>query len=129
MDRPRGLTAVNVTDSSALLLWQPAVATVDGYLITYSADTGVFPFLTCPGPSSEIGSTGGVRFIDASHLAASSMVEHVSGNTVEFEMGSLSPGTHYTVGVQAIKEAQKSDAAVTEFTTGGSRGVLMRQLV
>lgn len=57
------------------------------------------------------------------------MVEHVSGNTVEFEMGSLSPGTHYTVGVQAVKEAQKSDAAVTEFTTGRSRGVLRRKLV
>lgn len=48
------------------------------------------------------------------------MVEHVSGNTVEFEMGSLVPGTHYTVGVHAMKEAQRSDSAVTEFTTGRS---------
>uniref|UniRef100_A0A671WHL6 Tenascin Ca n=1 Tax=Sparus aurata TaxID=8175 RepID=A0A671WHL6_SPAAU len=83
LDRPQGLTAVNVTDSSALLLWQPSVATVDGYVITYM----------------------------------SPMVEHVSGNVVEFEMGSLVPGTHYTVGVHAMKEAQKSDSAVTEFTT------------
>ncbi|XP_076614634.1 tenascin-like [Chaetodon auriga] len=87
LDRPQGLTAVNVTDVSALLLWQPSVATVDGYVITYSTDS------------------------------ASSTVEHVSGNTVEFEMGSLVPGTHYTVGVHAMKEAQRSDAAVTEFTT------------
>ncbi|XP_044189675.1 tenascin isoform X2 [Thunnus albacares] len=87
LDRPQGLTAVNVTDISALLLWQPSVATVDGYVITYSADT------------------------------VSSVVEHVSGNTVEFEMGSLVPGTHYTVGVHAMKEAQKSASAVTEFTT------------
>ncbi|XP_070845448.1 tenascin-like isoform X1 [Chaetodon trifascialis] len=87
LDRPQGLTAVNVTDVSALLLWQPSVATVDGYVITYSADS------------------------------ASSTVEHVSGNTVEFEMGSLVPGTHYTVGVHAVKETQKSDAAVTDFTT------------
>ncbi|XP_030291535.1 tenascin-like isoform X4 [Sparus aurata] len=87
LDRPQGLTAVNVTDSSALLLWQPSVATVDGYVITYSADS------------------------------VSPMVEHVSGNVVEFEMGSLVPGTHYTVGVHAMKEAQKSDSAVTEFTT------------
>uniref|UniRef100_A0A4W6CVW6 Tenascin Ca n=1 Tax=Lates calcarifer TaxID=8187 RepID=A0A4W6CVW6_LATCA len=84
LDRPQGLTAVNVTDTSALLLWQPSVATVDGYVITYSGD---------------------------------SVVEHVSGNTVEFEMGSLVPGTHYSVGVHAVKEAQKSDSAVTEFTT------------
>uniref|UniRef100_A0A7N8X070 Tenascin-like n=1 Tax=Mastacembelus armatus TaxID=205130 RepID=A0A7N8X070_9TELE len=84
LDRPHGLTAVNVTDTSALLLWQPCVATVDGYIITYSADL---------------------------------VVEHVSGNIVEFEMGSLVPGTHYTVGVHAMKQAQKSDPAVTEFTT------------
>ncbi|KAM6901913.1 LOW QUALITY PROTEIN: tenascin-like [Lycodopsis pacificus] len=87
LDRPQGLTAANVTDISALLVWQPSVATVDGYVITYTADT------------------------------VSHMVEHVSGNTVEFEMGSLVPGAHYTVGVHAMKEAQKSDSAVTEFTT------------
>lgn len=55
-------------------------------------------------------------------LTVSPVVEHVSGNTVEFEMGSLVPGTHYTVGVHARKEAQKSDSAVTEFTTGRLRG-------
>uniref|UniRef100_A0A8C2ZL03 Tenascin Ca n=1 Tax=Cyclopterus lumpus TaxID=8103 RepID=A0A8C2ZL03_CYCLU len=82
LDKPQGLTAANVTDTSALLVWQPSVATVDGYVITYSADSG-----------------------------------RVSGNTVEFEMDSLVPGAHYTVGVHALKEAQKSDSAVTEFTT------------
>ncbi|CAL8262249.1 unnamed protein product, partial [Boreogadus saida] len=39
LDKPRGLTAVNISDTGALLLWQPAIATVDGYIITYSADT------------------------------------------------------------------------------------------
>ncbi|XP_068562638.1 tenascin isoform X2 [Cebidichthys violaceus] len=87
LDRPQSLTAANVTDTSALLMWQPSVATVDGYVITYTADT------------------------------VSHMVEHVSGNTVEFEMGSLVPGTHYSVGVHAMKEAQRSDPAVTDFTT------------
>uniref|UniRef100_A0A8C2ZJT2 Tenascin Ca n=1 Tax=Cyclopterus lumpus TaxID=8103 RepID=A0A8C2ZJT2_CYCLU len=87
LDKPQGLTAANVTDTSALLVWQPSVATVDGYVITYSADS-------------------------VSHV-----VERVSGNTVEFEMDSLVPGAHYTVGVHALKEAQKSDSAVTEFTT------------
>ena len=42
LDKPRGLTAVNITDSEALLLWQPAIATVDGYVITYSADSGMY---------------------------------------------------------------------------------------
>ncbi|KAL4004438.1 forkhead box protein O4 [Sarotherodon galilaeus] len=87
LDRPHGLTVINVTDTSALLLWQPSVATVDGYIITYSADS------------------------------VSPTVEHVSGNIVEFEMTSLVPATHYTVGVHAMKEAQRSASAVTEFTT------------
>uniref|UniRef100_A0A4W5LC71 Tenascin Ca n=1 Tax=Hucho hucho TaxID=62062 RepID=A0A4W5LC71_9TELE len=84
LDRPQALSAVNVTDTTALLLWQPAQATVDGYVITYSAD---------------------------------SVMEHVSGNTVEFEMGSLVPATRYTVGVYAMREAQKSGTITTEFTT------------
>ncbi|XP_053267565.1 tenascin isoform X2 [Pleuronectes platessa] len=87
LDRPQGLTAVNITDTTALLLWQPSVATVDGYVITYRADS------------------------------VSPVVEHVSGNTVDFEMGSLVPGTQYTVVVHAMKEAQKSGSAVTEFIT------------
>lgn len=57
----------------------------------------------------------------------SPVVEHVSGNTVEFEMGSLVPGTHYTVGVHAMKETQKSDSAVTEFTTGRSRKITCQE--
>uniref|UniRef100_A0A8C7N9D5 Tenascin C n=1 Tax=Oncorhynchus kisutch TaxID=8019 RepID=A0A8C7N9D5_ONCKI len=87
LDRPQGLSAVNVTDTTALLLWQPTRATVDGYVITYSADSG------------------------------SPVMEHVSGNTVEFEMGSLVPATHYTVGVYAMREALKSGTTTTEFTT------------
>lgn len=46
------------------------------------------------------------------------VVEHVSGSTVEFEMGSLAPGMRYKVGVHAVKEALKSNPAITEFTTG-----------
>lgn len=87
LDKPRGLTAVNITDTEALLLWQPSIATVDGYVITYSADS-VAP-----------------------------VMERVSGNTVEFEMSSLTPATLYTVKVYAVREAAKSAATTTEFTT------------
>ncbi|XP_052413334.1 tenascin-like isoform X2 [Carassius gibelio] len=87
LDKPRGLTAVNITDTEALLLWQPSIATVDGYVITYSADS-VAP-----------------------------VMERVSGNTVEFEMSSLTPATLYTVKVYAVREAAKSAATSTEFTT------------
>ncbi|CAK6959636.1 tenascin isoform X2 [Scomber scombrus] len=87
LDKPRGLTAINITDTEALLLWQPAIATVDGYVITYSADS-VAP-----------------------------VMERVSGNVVEFEMGSLTPATHYTVKVYAVRDLAKSAATTTEFTT------------
>lgn len=87
LDKPRGLTAVNITDTEALLLWQPAIATVDGYVITYSADS-VAP-----------------------------VMERVSGNVVEFEMNSLTPATHYTVKVYAVRDLAKSAATTTEFTT------------
>ncbi|XP_059404296.1 tenascin-like isoform X5 [Carassius carassius] len=87
LDKPRGLTAVNITDTEALLLWQPSIATVDGYVITYSADS-VAP-----------------------------VMERVSGNTVEFGMSSLTPATLYTVKVYAVREAAKSAATTTEFTT------------
>ncbi|XP_023253569.1 tenascin-like isoform X2 [Seriola lalandi dorsalis] len=87
LDKPRGLTAVNITDAEALLLWQPAIATVDGYVITYSADS-VAP-----------------------------VMERVSGNVVEFEMTSLTPATHYTVKVYAVRDLAKSAATTTEFTT------------
>uniref|UniRef100_A0A671S3B3 Tenascin-like n=1 Tax=Sinocyclocheilus anshuiensis TaxID=1608454 RepID=A0A671S3B3_9TELE len=87
LDKPRGLTAVNITDTESLLLWQPSIATVDGYVITYSADS-VAP-----------------------------VMERVSGNTVEFEMSSLTPATLYTVKVYAVREAAKSAATTTEFTT------------
>ncbi|XP_014887536.1 tenascin isoform X5 [Poecilia latipinna] len=87
LDSPRGLTVINITDTSALLLWQPSVATVDGYVITYSTD------------------------------AASPVVEHVSGNVVEFQMNTLVPGSLYTVGVYGMKEAQRSASTVTKFST------------
>ncbi|XP_077354308.1 tenascin-like isoform X2 [Festucalex cinctus] len=39
LDRPQGLTTVNITDSSARLQWKPSVASVDGYVITYNSES------------------------------------------------------------------------------------------
>ncbi|XP_061913382.1 tenascin-like isoform X5 [Entelurus aequoreus] len=87
LDRPQGLTVVNVTDTSALLLWQPSVALVDGYVVMYTSES------------------------------ASPVVERVSGATAELAMGSLVPGSLYTVELFSTKEAQKSVSIGTEFTT------------
>ncbi|KAI7813166.1 putative tenascin-like [Triplophysa rosa] len=43
--------------------------------------------------------------------------QQVSGNTADFQLSSLTPGTPYTVGVYAIINEQKSLPATTEFTT------------
>lgn len=45
-------------------------------------------------------------------------MERVSGNIVEFQMSSLTPATHYTVKVYAVRDLAKSAATTTEFTTG-----------
>ncbi|XP_026863761.2 tenascin isoform X2 [Electrophorus electricus] len=87
VDMPQNLTAVSITDIEALLQWQPPVAKVDGYVITYLADT-VEP-----------------------------VMKWVSGNTVEFEINSLHPATQYTVSIYATTDSQKSAPANTNFTT------------
>uniref|UniRef100_A0A672RLN9 Tenascin-like n=1 Tax=Sinocyclocheilus grahami TaxID=75366 RepID=A0A672RLN9_SINGR len=116
---------VSFSKLNALLLWQPAVATVDGYVITYSADTGEetplllyfgFRYLSIL-----------LFFITLSFIESFLILvfictvppisEQVSGNTVEFEMSSLAPATQYTVNVYAIRNREKSTPATTDFTT------------
>uniref|UniRef100_A0A4W3IGD9 Tenascin C n=1 Tax=Callorhinchus milii TaxID=7868 RepID=A0A4W3IGD9_CALMI len=82
LDNPSALGVVNVTDSEALLVWQPTIAAVDGYVIAYTAD-----------------------------------YEQVSGNTVQAELISLHPGTHYTVWMHAVKGSLQSLVSSTTFTT------------
>ncbi|KAK2830902.1 hypothetical protein Q5P01_018833 [Channa striata] len=66
-DPPTHLKAVNVTDTKALLLWRPALATIDKYTIVYGSGTG-------------------------SELRIS-----VSGNAAEQQLSGLEESTTYTV--------------------------------
>ncbi|XP_067398259.1 tenascin [Emydura macquarii macquarii] len=88
LDSPSGLTVVNITDSEALALWQPAIATVDNYVISYIAEDE--PEIT----------------------------QMVSGNTVEYDLNGLRPATEYMLRIYAVKEPQKSETIFTKFTTG-----------
>ncbi|XP_043914548.1 tenascin isoform X5 [Protopterus annectens] len=88
IDAPSGLQAVNVTDSEALLLWQPAVASVDEYVIEYSARN------------------------------APTVTRRVSGNNVEFQPTNLLPTTKYLVRIYAVKGVQRSPTISTSFETG-----------
>ncbi|XP_075762056.1 tenascin isoform X7 [Pelodiscus sinensis] len=88
LDSPSGLVAVNITDSEALAVWQPAIAAVDNYIISYIAEDE--PEIT----------------------------QMVSGNTVEYDLNDLRPATEYTLKIYAIKGPQKSETIFTKFTTG-----------
>ncbi|XP_055994677.1 tenascin [Sorex fumeus] len=87
LDGPSGLVTANITESEALAMWQPAIAPVDTYIISYVAER--VPEIT----------------------------RTVSGNTVEFELTDLEPATEYTLRIFAEKGPQKSASLTTKFTT------------
>ncbi|NXY40552.1 TENA protein, partial [Ceuthmochares aereus] len=88
LDSPSGLVVVNITDSEALATWQPAIAAVDNYVVSYVSED-----------EPEVTQT-------------------VSGNTVEYDLKGLRPATEYTLSIHALKDTQKSETLSTQFTTG-----------
>ncbi|KAM5328680.1 tenascin isoform 3-T3 [Glossophaga mutica] len=87
LDSPSGLVTANITDSEALATWQPAIAPVDSYVISYTGEK--VPEIT----------------------------RTVSGNTVEYVLTNLEPATEYTLRIFAEKGPQKSSTINTKFTT------------
>ncbi|XP_016066378.1 PREDICTED: tenascin [Miniopterus natalensis] len=87
LDSPSSLVTANITDSEALAMWQPAIAPVDSYVISYTGER--VPEIT----------------------------RTVSGNTVEYVLTNLEPATEYTLRVFAEKGPQKSSTISTKFTT------------
>lgn len=88
LDSPSGLVTANITDSEALAMWQPAIAPVDRYVISYTGER--VPEIT----------------------------RTVSGNTVEYLLTDLKPATEYVLRIFAEKGPQKSSTISTKFTTG-----------
>uniref|UniRef100_A0A8D2MQN3 Tenascin C n=1 Tax=Zonotrichia albicollis TaxID=44394 RepID=A0A8D2MQN3_ZONAL len=91
LDSPSGLVVMNITDSEALATWQPAIAAVDNYVVSYSSEKGE-------------------RKPEVTQL--------VSGNTVEYDLQGLQPATEYRLSVHAQKDTQRSESLSTHFTTG-----------
>ncbi|XP_023579050.1 tenascin isoform X2 [Octodon degus] len=87
LDGPSSLVTANITDSEALAMWQPAIAPVDSYIISYTGER--VPEIT----------------------------RTVSGNTVEYALTDLEPATEYTLRIFAEKGPQKSSSITTRFTT------------
>ncbi|XP_040908817.1 tenascin-X isoform X2 [Toxotes jaculatrix] len=91
-DPPTDLRAVNITDTKALLLWRPALATIDRYAIVYGSGT-----------DSEVRIT-------------------VSGNAAEQQLTGLEGSTTYTVTITSQLGSLESSPATTSFTTTGGSG-------
>nr|XP_033816344.1 tenascin isoform X2 [Geotrypetes seraphini] len=87
LDGPSGLMVVNITDAEVLALWQPAIASVDSYVLTYGTEN------------------------------APEKSETVSGNIVESEIVGLQPATEYTLRMYAVKGPHRSATISTKFTT------------
>ncbi|KAM6972996.1 uncharacterized protein FYW47_003090 [Aplochiton taeniatus] len=86
-DPPTDLRAVNVTDTKALLLWRPALAAIDKYVIVIGSEKG-----------SDLRIT-------------------VSGNAAEQQVKGLEGSTRYTVTITSQLGAAESTPATTAFTT------------
>ncbi|XDV35045.1 hypothetical protein PO909_005091, partial [Leuciscus waleckii] len=89
-DPPTDLRVINVTDSKALLLWRPALATVDRYIIVYSSD------------------------------AAPGITMEVSGNAAEEQLQALRSSTRYSVSIQSRLRDLSSSRATASFSTTGA---------
>ncbi|XP_077777008.1 tenascin-X isoform X10 [Podarcis muralis] len=87
-DGPSNLRAIDVTDSSAVLTWQPAVAEMNNYIVTY-------------------GPAGGAR-----------ASESVPGNRAELQLSGLHLDTEYRASVYGEKGGNRSSPASATFTTG-----------
>ncbi|XP_069042723.1 uncharacterized protein [Lepisosteus oculatus] len=89
-DAPTDLRAINVTDSRALLLWRPALATVDRYLVLYGAQN------------------------------VPEVLVSASGNTAELQLKGLLRDTVYTVRVTSEAHGARSSPATLSFSTTGA---------
>ncbi|KAL6473451.1 hypothetical protein MHYP_G00170120 [Metynnis hypsauchen] len=93
-DPPTDLRAINVTDTKALLLWRPALATVDQYVIVYGSE----------------------------EVPGSELTIKVSGNAAEQQLQALRASTKYTVTIVSQLGDRKSSGTTTIFTSSGSGG-------
>ncbi|XP_053147348.1 tenascin-X isoform X2 [Hemicordylus capensis] len=87
-DGPSDLRAVNVTDSSAVLTWQPAMAEMNNYIVTYEP-------------------AGGAR-----------VSESVPGNRAQLRLSGLRLDTEYRASVYGEREGNRSSPVSATFTTG-----------
>uniref|UniRef100_A0A8C5NEG6 Tenascin XB n=1 Tax=Gouania willdenowi TaxID=441366 RepID=A0A8C5NEG6_GOUWI len=97
-DPPTDLRVMNVTEHSALLSWQPALASIDKYTIVYGPDRG-----------------------NPIRISTNQMT--VWGNVVEHQLRDLTASTTYTVTISSQLGALQSSSSSSTFTTTSTRNL------
>ncbi|KAM9326272.1 tenascin-R [Gastrophryne carolinensis] len=87
LDPPLGLRASNISDSGAVLQWEPPRADVESYIITLT------------------------------HHTVSGETILIDGDSHEFQLQNLLPYTHYSVSLSASSGPQASQSASVSFST------------
>ncbi|KAM5148287.1 tenascin-R [Mantella aurantiaca] len=87
LDPPLGLRASNISDSGAVLLWEPPRADVESYIITLT------------------------------HHTVSGETILIDGGSQEFQLQNLLPHTHYSISLSASIGPQASRSSGVSFTT------------
>ncbi|KAL7986463.1 hypothetical protein Chor_011629 [Crotalus horridus] len=123
-DGPSDLRAVNVTDTSAVLTWHPAVAEMNNYIVTYGPITGTvcIPSHTPPGSQVSESVPGNRVQLQLSELQRD--MEYwaneipLDASVTSYELQDLIPSSRYQVQVQAVRRDTPTAPISTSFTTG-----------
>uniref|UniRef100_A0AAY4D4N8 Tenascin XB n=1 Tax=Denticeps clupeoides TaxID=299321 RepID=A0AAY4D4N8_9TELE len=145
-DPPTDLRAINVTDTKALLLWRPALAAIDHYVIVYRSGKGesqcsiLLMILHVFNLTGFIGGEGPRELTARQVTPRSAMLSwkppplpvssykltyqaevNPDPTTSEYRLTRLRPGSKYTVRLQAERGGLYIESISTEFITGNLR--------
>lgn len=132
-DPPTDLQAVNVTDSKALLVWKPAKAKVDNYILSYgstrckSSSSLMFWAVMCWVLISCF-----IPYLMKyfSHFIAPNVTVTVmlSGTSVEHQLRGLYRSTLYSAKIMSQINRLQSSAVSTVFTTKSGKAEQLKNL-
>eukprot|EP00069_Balaena_mysticetus_P005911 bmy_18348T0 len=136
LDGPSGLVTANITDSEALAMWQPAIAPVDNYVISYTGEREPEITRTVSGNTVEYALTNlkpATEYMlrifaekgpqKSSTITTKFMTVVVDPDTTSYSLAELSPSTHYMAKIQALNGPLRSKIIKTTFTTNTTSGV------
>ncbi|XP_067321172.1 tenascin-X [Anolis sagrei] len=112
-DGPSDLRAIDITDSSAVLTWHPAMAEMNNYIVTYGP-VGDHPLISKQIANSPSSSTPP----DGWSSPDPRVSESVPGNRVQLRVTGLRRDTEYRASVYGEKEGNRSSPISATFTTG-----------